>query len=50
MTRMGAKLVKESEIVLCAEIPLFSKKNSIYFNMFKCSAFGHSSSSDCAWF
>lgn len=36
----GAKLVKEFEIVLCTEIPLFSKNNSIYFNIFKCNSIG----------
>ena len=44
---MGAKLVKEFEIVLCAEILLFAKNNSIYFNIFKCNSIGKGSSFDC---
>lgn len=44
---MGAKLVKEFEIVLCAEILLFSKNNSISFNIFKCNSLGKGSSFDC---
>lgn len=44
---MWAKSVKEFEIVLCAEILLFSKNNSIYFNIFKCNAMGKGSSFDC---
>lgn len=43
----GAELVKEFEIVLCAEIPLFSENNSIYFNILKCGPIGQGSSSDC---
>lgn len=43
----GAKLGKEFEIVLCTEILLFSKNNSIYFNIFKCNSIGKGSSFDC---
>lgn len=36
----GTKLVKEFEIVWCSEVLLFPKKNSIYFNIFKCNSIG----------
>lgn len=41
------KISKEFEIALCLQIPLFSKNNSIYFNIFKYNSIGNSSSFDC---
>lgn len=41
------KISKEFEIVLCLQIPLFPKNNSIYFNIFKYNSIGNSSSFDC---
>lgn len=41
------KISKEFEIALCLQIPLCSKNNSIYFNIFKYNSIGNSSSFDC---